>query len=453
MTERAVFGLAALNAAYLCAGVAVLWALRGFHTWASLLRLAGLSYLLGVAVFGILWTELLVIGVPFGGAGLAGSLVAITFAGLLVGRVRGMAVPRGWPRPAPPWAVLATAAGVALAGLLLEAYFRSARLQSLQSYDGWAFWVPKGKAIYFFGGLDDQVFTTTPGPSYPPLVPILDAASFHAMGSADAVTLHLQYWFLVVGGLAAIAGCLYRHTTPWLLWPPLLLVAAVPRFGTHLLLPQADMLVDVLFVVAALLLVLGLRDPRSWRVAAAAILLAGATLTKREGLFFAACALGLAFAVGQRKGAWRPTVVAVVVVAAAAVPWRIWYRSMGIGGEAPPGSGLTGSAGRALDALRLSGDVLFDASLWSVLPFVVLVALAVSFLAGDRLLAVFSAALLGALFLGGAWVTYSFRDIPVTADEAVNPIVRYTGAIVLLGAGLLPLLLASTWRGRAEGGP
>jgi hypothetical protein len=367
--------------------------------------------------------------------------------------VRGMAVPRGWPRPAPPWAVLATAAGVALAGLLLEAYFRSARLQSLQSYDGWAFWVPKGKAIYFFGGLDDQVFTTTPGPSYPPLVPILDAASFHAMGSADAVTLHLQYWFLVVGGLAAIAGCLYRHTTPWLLWPPLLLVAAVPRFGTHLLLPQADMLVDVLFVVAALLLVLGLRDPRSWRVAAAAILLAGATLTKREGLFFAACALGLAFAVGQRKGAWRPTVVAVVVVAAAAVPWRIWYRSMGIGSEAPPGSGLTGSAGRALDALRLSGDVLFDASLWSVLPFVVLVALAVSFLAGDRLLAVFSAALLGALFLGGAWVTYSFRDIPVTADEAVNPIVRYTGAIVLLGAGLLPLLLASTWRGRAEGGP
>jgi hypothetical protein len=41
----------------------------------------------------------------------------------------------------------------------------------------------------------------------------------------------------------------------------------------------------------------------------------------------------------------------------------------------------------------------------------------------------------------------------VTADEAVNPIVRYTGAIVLLGAGLLPLLLASTWRGRAEAGP
>ena len=74
MTERAVFGLAALNAAYLCAGVAVLWALRGFHTWASLLRLAGLSYLLGVAVFGILWTELLVIGVPFGGAGLAFTL-------------------------------------------------------------------------------------------------------------------------------------------------------------------------------------------------------------------------------------------------------------------------------------------------------------------------------------------------------------------------------------------
>ncbi len=130
-----------------------------------------------------------------------------------------------------------TAAGVALAGLLLEAFFRSARLQSLQAFDAWAFWVPKAKAIFYFGGLDAQVFTTSAGPTYPPIVPILDAAAFHAMGGVDVVTFHLQFWFLVAGGVAAIAGCLHRHAPAWPLWPSLLLVLTVPRFGERLLTP------------------------------------------------------------------------------------------------------------------------------------------------------------------------------------------------------------------------
>jgi hypothetical protein len=65
---------------------------------------------------------------------------------------------------------------------------------------------------------------------------------------------------------------------------------------------------------------------------------------------------------------------------------------------------------------------------------------------GDRRLAGFVAALLGLVFVGGAWVTYSYRDIPITADESVNPIVRYTVAVVLLAAACMPLVLASVWR-------
>jgi len=453
VTARAIAGLAALNLAFLGPGMAALWAMRGFRSWSEVVRLAGLAYLLGLAGFGVVWTELLVAGIPFGSVAIVVSLAGIAAAGLVAGRARRMAVPRGWPSSASPATVLVTAAGVALAALLLEAYFRSARLQSLQAYDGWAFWVPKGKAIYLFGGLDEQVFTTTPGPSYPPLVPILDAASFHAMGSADPITLHLQYWFLVVGAVAAIAGCLHRHVAPWLLWPPLVLVLCVPRFGQRLLEPQADMLVDVLFVVGALLLVLWLRDGRGWRLAAAAVLLGGAALTKREGVFFAVCALGVALGVGGRRWTWRPVAVAAVVVAALAIPWRLWYRHLGIAGEAQAGTGLHGSMGRALDSLRLSADVLFDASLWSVVPLVVLVALGVSFAVGDRTLAVSAGALLAVLFLGGAWVTLSIPGLPVTENEALNPIVRYTGAIVLLGACLLPLLLASAWRGERGAAP
>ena len=47
-------------------------------------------------------------------------------------------------------------------------------------------------------------------------------------------------------------------------------------------------------------------------------------------------------------------------------------------------------------------------------------------------------------------MTYSYRGVPITADEALNPIVRYTGATVLLAAVSMPLLLASVWESRTE---
>jgi hypothetical protein len=296
------------------------------------------------------------------------------------------------------------------------------------------------------------VFTTFPGPTYPPLVPILDAASFHAMGGADTTTLHLQYWFIVVGAVVAIAGALYRHVPAWLLWPPLLLVLTVPRVASGLLMPQADVLVDVLFVVGALLLALWLRDGRGWRLAAAAVLFAGAGLTKREGLFFVAAALVVALvaSVGRRRAAWPQLVAVVVLVALAALPWRLWYRSHGLGGEAPADAGIGGSVDRIVDSLRLSADVFFDTTLWSVVPLVSLIAVGAALVWGDRRLAGFLGALLGLVFVGGAWVTYAYRDIPITASESVNPIVRYTGAVVLLAAVSIPLLLASVWRSGSE---
>jgi hypothetical protein len=451
VTVRAILGLAALNGAYAVLGSSLLWAIRGLPRWSDALRLAGLGYLMGVAAFGVVWTQLLVVGVPFGGWGVVLSLAGGTALAIVTGVLLGRRRPHGFGDPdrhASSGAVLVTAVGVALTGLLLEAMFRAARLQGLQAYDAWAFWVPKGKAIFYFGGLDQQVFTTFPGPTYPPLVPILDATAFHAMGSADVITFHLQYWFLAVGAVAAIAGILYRHVPAWLLWPPLLLVLTVPRVASGLRVPQADVLVDVLFVVGALLLALWLHDGRGWRLAAAAVLFAGAGLTKREGLLFAAAALVVALAAsfGRRRAAWPRLLAVGGLVAVAALPWRLWYRSHGLGGEAPTDAGAGGSVDRMLDALRLSADVLFDTTLWSVVPVVALIAVGAALVWGDRRLAGFLAALLGLVFVGGAWVTYSYRDIPITANESVNPIVRYTVAIVLLGAVSMPLLLASVWR-------
>ncbi len=450
MTLGPLAGLIALNLAFAVTGTTLLWACRGFACWSDVLRLAGLGYLLGVAAFGVVWTQLLVVGVPFGGWGILATLAVGVAAALAAGVLLRSARPRGFvgSASATPFSLLVTASGVALAGLLLEAFFRSARLQSLQAFDAWAFWVPKAKAIYFFGGLDEQVFTTSAGPTYPPLVPIVDAAAFHAMGGADTVTFHLQFWFLVVGAVAAIAGCLYRHVPAWALWPSLLLVLVVPRFGERLMTPQADVLVDVLFVVGALQLALWLHDGRGWRLAAVAVLFAGATLTKREGLLWAGLAVAAAFAASwaRRRGAWPGLALVTGIVVASAFPWRLWYRSHDIGGEAPPALGAGASVDRALDSLRLSWDVFFETSLWSVMPYVLLLAIAVAFVWGDRRLAAYFSALIVVVFLGGAWVTYSYTDIPITADEALNPIVRYTGALVLLAAVAMPLLVGSAWR-------
>jgi hypothetical protein len=441
MTVRALTGLGALNVAYAAVGLSLLWALGAVRGWRAGLRLVGLGYLLGLTAFGVLWTVLLVAGLPFGGIAIVVSLAVLVVLGLTAGRLRDVAGERRGPSARATPILLVTAAGIALAGLYLEALFRAARLSSLQAYDAWAFWVPKGNAIYSFGGLDDHVFTTTPNASYPPLQPIVDAAAFHAIGSADATTLHVQFWLVIVAAVAAAAGLLHRHAPAWILWPPLVLVLVVPRFGVRLYEPLADVLLDVLVVVAALLLALWLRDPAGWRLAVAAVLLAGAVNTKREGIVFAASVLAAAF-VASRPRRWPQLAAASLGVGLAVLPWRLWLERHDIASGAPSSFATDRLAG----ALRLSFDVLYSNARWSVLPLVGTIALCAAAAWGDRRLAAYVGVAALLLFAGGVWSTVGFPDLAVTADESGNPIVRYTGSLVFLAAVTVPLLLASVWR-------
>ena len=227
VTVRALAGLAALNVAYAVVGLSLLWGRSRFARGAACSGSPGSGTCSGSrrsASSGrrsssrVFRSGAVVVGL---------SLVVLTAAGLVAGRLRGAGFDGGRPHLGAGPILLVSAASVALAGLFLEALFRTARLSSLQEYDAWAFWVPKGLAIFFFDGLDAHVFTTAPNATYPPLQPVLDAAAFHAMGGPDVVTLHVQFWFLVVGAVAAVAGLLHRHAPAWLLWPPLLLVLVV----------------------------------------------------------------------------------------------------------------------------------------------------------------------------------------------------------------------------------
>ena len=165
-----------------------------------------------------------------------------------------------------------------------EALFRSGRLAGLDEFDGWAFWVPKAKAIYFFGGLDPQFFPELPGPSYPPLVPALSTTSFHFMGSADVVTLHLQFWFFLVGFVAAVAG-LSAARPRILLWPPILLLLVTPHVRAIRVAGQKPTSFSMSCLLSRRFSLLALaRGARAWSSPAQVVLLAAAMLDEAGGI-------------------------------------------------------------------------------------------------------------------------------------------------------------------------
>ena len=444
MTPHALAGLVVLNIVFLMSGVAVLWVLRGFETWGDLARLGGLAYLTGVVAVGSTWTLLLIAGLSFSLAVVLAVPIGLLLACLIAGRRRGRRRPR--PGPVPTEGLIVSALALAVVGVVLEAAFRSARLTGLYSWDAWAFWVPKAEAIYFLGGLDPQFFTLLPGSSYPPLIPVLDAAAFHFMGSPDVVTLHVQYWFFALGFLWALAGLISARVPAWILWPFVLLALTAPRIGRRFDVPEADLFLDYLFVAAAVLVYLWLRERQRWQLVTAAILLCGVVLTKREGLLFVVILLVSALLSGGRelRAIWRPLLLTACAVGAVAIPWRVWYFAHGVAGE---GSGLvpSASAERLWPSLRLAVRVFFENGYWSVIAPVAVGALVVGALARAWGAVVFFGALIALVTLGGGWITWAIPELEITDELGANPIVRYMGAAALVCIVAAPLLLSAAW--------
>jgi len=447
VTAHSLAGLAGLNALYLAAGAAFLWLVRGAADWIDAVRSLGLAYVVGVVVTGSLWTLLLIVGVSFSLGLVIGLPIALAAGFAIAARLRGRSVPRGG-RLEGGWPLVVTAVGIAASGLLLEALFRPARLSGLYEFDGWSFWVPKGKAIYEFGGLDEGFFTSLPGAAYPPLVPTLDAAAFHAMGSADVVTLHAQYWVFGVGLVWALAGLLAERVPAWILWPFVVLLLLAPRLGRRLQIVEADLFLDMLFVLAAVLLIYWLLDRQRWRLVVAAALLCGMVLTKREGLLLFAVLLAASLVASARewRSAWPALGVVTAVVAATAIPWRVWYVTHDVPGEGPSDGFVQGDRLDVLGpAIRRVFDVLWDPGYWNIVVPVAVLALVVAFVARVGRIAVFFGVLLSLVLLGGIWATWVFS---LTGEGYVvggNFVIRFLGSAVLLCIAASPLLLGATW--------
>lgn len=456
MSARALAGLAVFNLVLLGVGTSVLALLLDWRSWNQVVRGCGLGYMLGVALVGVALSIELVIGVPFSFA-----TIVLTGGALVLGAL-GLRRPLARWRPESPAGARAPGAGLvavafgALVVVYLEALFRAGRLAGLSAWDAWAFWVPKAKAIYFLGGLDEQFFRELANPTYPPLVPALEASAFHFMGSADVVTLHVQFWFFACGFVAAVAGVLAPRVPPLLLWPFVLLALVAPRVVGRTLDPQADFLLDYFFALAALLVALWLVDREPWLLATASVFMSAALLTKRDGQLLVACIVVAALVGSLRRWryAWPRLALAAAAAVALAIPWRIWFTSRDLEGELPSAGlfALFDHPDRGWPAFESAIGAALDYDLWLVSVPLVGVAVILAFLAGARTLPGYTLTLYVLTIAGLTWVLWSFTELelPFTQDEGVNPIVRLSGALVVASAALVPLLLDTAWRAVRE---
>jgi hypothetical protein len=446
MTAGSLAGIASLNLLFLVSGAGVLWALRGWSAWSELLRLLGVAYLLGVATVGLIAAELLAVGATLSVGLIVGVSAVVTAAGLAAGRLLGRRRPplaSGRARPEPYLAVGVLAAAISV--VTLEAFFRVARLQPVVGWDVWAAWGQKGKAIYFFGGLDEQLFRGLPGATYPVLVPALEGMAFFLMGAPDTVTLHLQFWFLLAGMTTAVAGLLRPQVPLVLVWPFLALMLVMPDLLRNALNPQADWPLHFFFAPAALCVALWVLRDEGWLLPVAAIFLAAAMSTKREGLLLALCLLVAACVVtwGRRRQAW-PRLLAVGAGAfVATIPWRLWYGARDLRAEwTPSGPGrLLEDLERLPPSLREMLELLLDYDRWLLVAPLGVAAAAVALLAGRRALPLLYLLTLGLAIVVLAVVLWAHPGVP-TDTWALSPMPRVVASLVLLSVAFAPLLLA-----------
>jgi hypothetical protein len=373
----------------------------------------------------------------------------VAVLGVFLGRRRGHTAPGLRP---PGWRIpgISLFAALFVAGIVVyfEGLFRAQRLAGVaREWDSWANWLPKTRELHVSGRLEPEFLSlvTSQSPGYPPGPATIQAAAFHAMGSADTVTLHLQYWFLAAGFVLAVIGLLAQRVHHAILFPVVLALLVAPSLVDWITTVYADIPMGYLIALAALLVILWIEEKESWQLAAATVLLSGAMLTKREGLIFAACVLlaGFVASFADRRRLWRPLLAAGLIAFALALPWRIWFTAHGLPGDGPE-LGYLGAFSYlevVWPSLKLNLETLVDPNLWRFAPVLAGAAIVLAGLAGAWRVSLYAGMFVVAAVGAGTWV---FWTNPVAFND-VWPIHRYTGITVLVLAVLTPLLLQRAW--------
>jgi hypothetical protein len=441
MTVHAIVGVTLYNLVLAGTGGALMFGLRPTLSARGHVRLAGVSYLLGAAAAMVAFTLVLVLGIPLGWPSIVVVVLLLGGAGVFSGLRRRRPV----EAIAFPALTLPSAAVLALVFVILEAVFRKGRLQGLLEFDGWDSWGPKAKALYFFGHLRPSFLADLPGGSYPPGLPALLSGALHFMGSPDVVTVHLQLWFLGAGFVAALIGLLAGRVDPLLLFAFALLVFVMPDIRSRSVDMYGDLTLGYAIAIGSLLLALWVEDGGDWRIVAAALLVAGAVLTKREGLVLAICVVAAATvaSAGRLRQVWLRLTAVLAAAVAAWLVWQIWLSAENLPGNGPSGGlHFLSDPGRGWTSLRTVVDSLFTFDLWLVTPTIGLAAVGLCLIVREWRLAAYALTLMGLLILGCSVILWSDPNLQLSD---VNVVSRLVGTIPLCVVAVTPLLLQRAW--------
>jgi len=436
-------GLVAANVLFIVVGAELLPLLRIARTRAQMRARLALSYIVGLAAVGVLAAHLALVHVPVGFVELVVLVVVLAWPAWR----RWRALPSG-PRVPVRFGIVGTICFVAALTLLGHAA-RAFEVRPLVEWDGWAIWGMKARALYDFGGVQHTVFTSAPyGPLQHPLwLPAVESVGFRAMGAYDGTLIHLQLALLAIGFAAALWALLAERVPAALAGVTVLAIVAADSVLRQLAGNLADIPLAFLVALGAVALAAWVRDGDATLLPLAALFLGAATLTKPEGMLFAAAAIVAALVAGG-GARLRGTLFSALAVALILLPWRIYVAANGLKnpeydlGDALRPSYLADRSDRFRPALAGVWHQVWSSGWGLLVPFA-LVALAAALLAGRARVAAF-AVVWGVLSFFGIVLIFWISVVPVelTLKWAAY---RTVASLVLGAAALAPLLAGEAW--------
>ena len=441
--------LVALDAVLFAAGLGALYGLGLVRRRRDALRYAGLACFVGWALVGVAASMALVLGAPLTAWLVLALAAALATAGFLLGR----RVPALSTRVVgePGRASWLAVAGAAIVLVQLAALLRVAlRATAPTEWDAWAFWLPKAKSLIEFGGLDTGVggFTSFAHPSYPPLVPVLEASAFAFTGDTSAAPLAVQHWIVAVAFFGALAALLASRVRPAILWPVLALLASLPTFAALIGSSLGDEPLMLLVAMGGACSALLLLEGNVRYAVLAGLFLGSGALAKDEGLPISLVVAATVLVAALARRPRRPLAAALVVFApiATVVPWKLWLRLNDV-----PTSGdyrlsdllhpalLADRLDRLSYAAKALPPYVLEPGRWLIAVPLMLVA---ALLAAPRRPALSALAVLAVVAVPVGLLVVYWIGLPPVDWYVTTSAARGVSSAVVLAAVMLPLLLA-----------
>ena len=336
VTVRLLF----LNAAYLAIGIALLDQLGMTRQLRSLIELAGVAYLAGMSVAGIISADLALVGrLP---AALVIELAGMFALGWTIVRMGARWQRHEAPRePAGPSGARAFLPSALVAVALLQVLHAlpTALVKPLlyKEWDSWAIWSLKGRALAELGSAKGQVFLSRAYlPShldYPILQPTWSALAGSAVGGWSVPAMRMQLVLLACAGLWAVVGLSRSWFVAIALAGGTIAISSQAWFLDQLLTGYADVPVALLAAVTLVALAEYARA-RDRNLLVLAMIFGGAAgLIKNEGtlaVVAAFCGIGLQIALTRRWSALRSLGWCALGTLALWAPWRLFVALHGL---------------------------------------------------------------------------------------------------------------------------